>query len=63
MRFSRRMKMTKRYAIKVNYLKHTESLKMVKLKAFTIVEKNQFIGFTFKVRPIIINLGGRSLPF
>ena len=49
--------------IKVLYREHVEQYSMVKLKSFTIVEKNQFMGVTFKTAPIIINLGGRSLPF
>lgn len=49
--------------IKVNFREHVEQYTMVKLKSFTMVEKNQFMAVTFRTAPIIINLGGRSLPF
>ena len=49
--------------ISVNYLEHVENLKMTKVESFTMVTKSGLFAYTLKTVPMIINEGGRSLPF
>lgn len=49
--------------IEVLFAEHVETLQMKKLKEFTMVERNEFMAISLRSCPVIINVGGRSLPF
>ena len=49
--------------IEVLFAEHVESLKMIKVEAFTLVSKTGLFAYILETVPMIINEGGRSLPF